>query len=1593
VRLPSFLFTIAGTSHSLPFFHYIGTMGNRTFQDRTEQKSGTDVDVRSSKLHAVRADPSSSTLSSSSSSSSSSLPSSSPSGGKTPPVNPHQPRHNVEFWTEILRRHSIGQTDISLLLASNGETAMSVFKDVTIVDISGTRPTNADFIVLCKLLENKTNISELRMRGIRVKPDWTALAAVLRNQLTLKAVDVSSNDDLGNEGICALCSGLETLTTLESVNFRGTKMGVKAASILSAVLKNQLALKSVNVSNNYPLGDEGICALCSGLETLTTLESVDFSGTKMGVKAASAFSAVLKKQVALKSVNVSDNAALGDEGICALCSGLETLTTLESVNFWGTEMGVKAASAFSAVLKKQLALKSVNVSNNYPLGDEGVCALCSGLETLTTLESVDFTGTKMGVKAASAFSAVLKKQVALKSVDVSYNDALGDEGICALCSGLETLTTLESVNFWGTEMGVKAASAFSAVLKKQLALKSVNVSNNYPLGDEGICALCSGLETLTTLESVNFWATKMGVKAASAFSAVLKKQVALKSVNVRNNDALGDEGICALCSGLETLTTLESVNFTLTKMGVKAASAFSAVLKKQVALKSVNVSNNYPLGDEGVCALCSGLETLTTLESVDFTGTKMGVKAASAFSAVLKKQVALKSVDVSYNDALGDEGICALCSGLETLTTLESVNFWGTEMGVKAASAFSAVLKKQLALKSVNVTNNAALGDEGVCALCSGLETLTTLELLDFTGTKMGVRGARAIAAMVCSNTALVLIDSAVRLGELLSDRLPPEVAVLGNDEIVAYLRQVSTSSQQTFRTKLMLVGGAEVGKTSLLRCLRNVAQPETSVATDGIDIVNWEVPHPLRPSQVVSLSCWDFAGQEVYYATHQLFLSERCLYVLVWNPRVDNPKSGVDFWLKSIRTCDKEAKVILVASRKDECEDYNLPIKLDELKLQFRGMEFRSFFTSVKPECRNNEIEELRKEIARMSAALGEIDLPPSWLKLSDKILQLREKEKMFFTQELAPLGSACGIHEQEFLPAIKVLHNWGTVLRYRLKNGLADISVLDPQWLSDIARSLITSKITGIQHAVITVETLGKIWKNQVDAKHLSQMLELMHRFELAFELPDGRQLVPALLTEEPGPSDLKLIAELMDSLPCKRQHRLELSFIPANLMIRIIHRTHPFTASHGQSIHSCWKNFIVLKKESQMAKIELINSKTLQITVCGNSPNNTCSLLADLIRDLLSLYQNVNINQRIACFHCQDLWLPVSMLTKRQWTDAITCNNCDNQLSVPELLQYSGYAVIDFIPISKIEGLDSSTVSLGDMCTALRRIEQKQNETTAVISGVSTSVEMIQAGIGTIVQNFEDQISRCTAEFEDLWKGLQKTPQQDMLERLQRVTIRLLQDVDQRSCAIQKMTWQINEYHTPRILYLEPHEHTGTWGKVDPRNLIRKKYDLFLMCEQPGDPHKLEGQGPYRVEMYRELWLKLAPILVLALKVAKAVVTDKIPDAVIETLEKLSSDPLSEFPELKEEVEKLRLPQRPVERKTVALREFSQWLLEQDPVRKFQGLERVALPAGEICWLCPTHAEEARNAKVKEHVRLDDAAFVAQTEAHGTQSSHHL
>lgn len=75
-----------------------------------------------------------------------------------------------------------------------------------------------------------------------------------------------------------------------------------------------------------------------------------------------------------------------------------------------------------------------------------------------------------------------------------------------------------------------------------------------------------------------------------------------------------------------------------------------------------------------------------------------------------------------------------------------------------------------------------------------------------------------------------------------------------------------------------------------------------------------------------MQLNTWDFGGQQIYHATHQFFLTNRSLFLLVWHARMGFEAGKLYYWLVMLIALAPDSLVLLVATHIDE-RDADIPL------------------------------------------------------------------------------------------------------------------------------------------------------------------------------------------------------------------------------------------------------------------------------------------------------------------------------------------------------------------------------------------------------------------------------------------------------------------------------------------------------------------------------------------------------------------------------------------------------------------------------------------------------------------------------------------
>jgi internalin A len=387
------------------------------------------------------------------------------------------------------------------------------------------------------------------------------------------------------------------------------------------------------------------------------------------------------------------------------------------------------------------------------------------------------------------------------------------------------------------------------------------------------------------------------------------------------------------------------------------------------------------------------------------------------------------------------------------------------------------------------------------------------------------------------------------------------------------YFRTRGGEKRPLNEAKLILVGRGAVGKTSIAnRLIHKKFRDEEK--TEGIKITEWPLTVGEKRDNV-RLNVWDFGGQEIMHATHQFFLTERSLYLLVLSGREGVEDADAEYWLKLIQSFGGNSPVVIVLNKIKEH-----PFDVNRNALQRKYPFIREF---IKSDCADaTGIAELSRIIERETDNLEHLRdaFPASWFSIKDKLAGMKRNYLSFeeYREECARLGEK-DAQAQESLAFH--LHNLGIALNYKDDTRLKDTHVLNPHWVTSGIYKILNANRLEKQKGEISLDDLPSILDAQeYPAEMHGFLLDLMKKFELCFAL-EGKEdiyLIPELLDKQ-QPNE----ADEFDPTECLN-FQYHYPVLPEGLLPRFVVRTHVLSDDTPR-----WRTGVILKLEDNLALVK--------------------------------------------------------------------------------------------------------------------------------------------------------------------------------------------------------------------------------------------------------------------------------------------------------------------------------------------------------------------------------------------------------------------
>ncbi|MCW5314544.1 TIR domain-containing protein [Nostoc sp. KVJ3] len=441
------------------------------------------------------------------------------------------------------------------------------------------------------------------------------------------------------------------------------------------------------------------------------------------------------------------------------------------------------------------------------------------------------------------------------------------------------------------------------------------------------------------------------------------------------------------------------------------------------------------------------------------------------------------------------------------------------------------------------------------------------------------------------------------------------------NEILDFYFRvQDPAETEPFYEAKFLIVGEGGTGKTSLAKKIKNEnykLQPDEK-STEGIDVILWDFTLPNGKDFRVNI--WDFGGQEIYHQTHQFFLSKRSLYALV----ADTRKENTDFywWLKIVELLSDKSPVFII---KNEKQDRQCEVNGGELRGEFDNLK-EILPTNLAD---NRGLAEIKKAIKFYISNLDHVGtpLPKLWVRVR---AALENYSRNYISVE--EYFTLCRVNNltdrKDMLRLSSYLHDLGVCLHFQDDSTLKHYVILKPEWGTTAVYKVLESQTVRQKLGCFTKENLKDIWQDGEYADMRDELLQLMMRFKLCYEIRDRRDvyIAPQLLSIEKADYTWDDRNNLI--------LRYTYTFMPKGILTSFIVETHPWIEQQ----QLVWKNGVVLNKDQTRAEIiENYNQREIKIRVAGNRTKELMVVITHELEKIHNSYERLQYQTLVPC-NCQ-------------------------------------------------------------------------------------------------------------------------------------------------------------------------------------------------------------------------------------------------------------------------------------------------------------------------------------------------------------------
>ena len=310
------------------------------------------------------------------------------------------------------------------------------------------------------------------------------------------------------------------------------------------------------------------------------------------------------------------------------------------------------------------------------------------------------------------------------------------------------------------------------------------------------------------------------------------------------------------------------------------------------------------------------------------------------------------------------------------------------------------------------------------------------------------------------------------------------------------------------------------------------------------------------------------------------------------------------------------------------------------------------------------------------LTPLLGSV-LPKAWFKIKDRLEEIRQSGRNHIpVDEYFEICQDFQLNEKPALFLSDYLHDLGIILHFQDEIELSDIVILNYEWATKAVYLVMDNQGVLDRKGRFDDHHLFKMWKDKAFTGNKRELLALMKKFEICFEVTNGKYLVPQLLPGNQPDFDFNYISRTVFEQNKELRLSYHYKFMPSGIIPRLIVKLHELIVEKYY-----WKFGVILQYENAYALIqgEILQNR-INLLIRGQHKKELLGIIKSAFHEIHNSFKNLVCSEEISCDcasrngRSEPYHFKVKSLNRRieKGVRTIRCDECLESYNILDLLE---------------------------------------------------------------------------------------------------------------------------------------------------------------------------------------------------------------------------------------------------------------------------------------------------------------------------------